>query len=307
MVNPNSSAQSAGTLQAYFLLTVTTLCWAMNAVLSKFAVGEISPMALVSLRWVLVVILLTVIAWRQLRRDWPILRKRAVYILVMGALGYTCFNSLFYIAAHYTTAVNIGILQGSMPVFVVLGAFLAFRSKISTLQMTGVLVTVAGVIIVGSGGSLERLAGFELNTGDLLMLFACSLYAGFTVCLRYKPDVGALSFFAMLALAAFLTSLPFVFLEISMGYFQAPTTTGWVVIALVALFPSFIAQLFFIQGVTIIGPSRAGVFVNLVPVFASIMAVTILSEPFELYQGMALVLVLFGIWLSERGKTPQAS
>lgn len=293
---------SPGAMQAYLLLVFTTLCWAMNAVLGKFAVGEVSPMALVSLRWFGVVLLLTVIAGRQVRRDWPILRKRLVYLICMGGFGFTAFNTLFYVSAHSTSAVNIGILQGSIPVFVLLGAFLAYRSKVTKFQLIGVAFTITGVIIVGSGGSLQRLAELELNRGDVMMLFACALYAGYAVALRLKPDVGALSFFSLMALAAFVTSLPFTYLEISLEHFQAPTTNGWIVVVLVTLFPSFAAQIAFIKGVEIIGPSRAGVFANLVPVFASIMAVTFLDEPFALYQGMALVLVLLGIWLSERGK-----
>jgi drug/metabolite transporter (DMT)-like permease len=274
----------------------------MNAVLGKFAVGEVSPMALVSLRWLGVVLLMAVIAQRQIKRDWPILKKRLVYLLIMGSLGFTGFNTLFYVSAHSTTAVNIGILQGSIPVFVIAAAYFALKDKITPVQGIGVFVTILGVVIVGSGGSFERLAGLELNRGDLMMLAACALYAGYTVALRFKPQVAALSFFAIMAIAALLTSLPFTIVEIQLEHFQAPTSAGWIVVILVTLFPSFIAQLAFIRGVGILGPGRAGVFANLVPVFASIFAVSFLGEPFEIYQGTALILVLFGIWLSERGK-----
>ena len=299
----NINAPTSGsTLQAYAFLVLTTLCWGMNAVLGKFAVGEVSPMALVSLRWMGVVILMTIIARRQIARDWPILKKRLVYMLIMGSLGFTGFNTLFYVSAHSTTAVNIGILQGSIPVFVITAAFFTLKARVTPMQITGVLVTIIGVIIVGSGGSLERLASLELNRGDVMMLGACALYAGYTVALRFKPDVSALSFFAIMATAAFVTSLPFAFVEIQLEHFLAPTSTGWIVVVLVTLFPSFIAQLTFIRGVEILGPGRAGIFANLVPVFASIFAVSFLGEPFEIYQGTALILVLFGIWLSERGK-----
>ena len=113
-----------------------------------------------------------------------------------------------------------------------------------------------------------------------MMLAACALYAGYTVALRFKPQVAALSFFAIMAIAALLTSLPFTIVEIQLEHFQAPTSAGWIVVILVTLFPSFIAQLAFIRGVGILGPGRAGVFANLVPVFASIFAVSFLGEPF---------------------------
>ncbi len=298
----NSLLLQGGTAQAYALLTLTAICWAMNAVLGKFAVNEISPMALVSMRWFGVVLLMAVFAHKRVRRDWPVLKTRLVYLLFMGALGFTGFNMLFYISAYFTSAVNIGILQGSIPVFVLIGAVVFLGNRVGLLQMTGVLLTIIGVIIIGAGGNLLALETLQLNPGDLMMLAACLLYAGYTIGLRYRPDVSALSFFTIMACAAFLTSIPFTFIEISLEHFQAPTTKGWIVVVIVTLFPSFIAQLSFMRGVEILGPSRAGVFVNLVPIFASIMAVAFLGEPFEIYHGLALGLVLFGIWMSERGK-----
>ncbi|MZR29678.1 DMT family transporter [Sneathiella litorea] len=292
----------ASNLRAYLLLTLTTTCWGMNAILGRLAVGNISPMALVCLRWLLVVVILSLVAHRHLRRDWPILKKHFGYMLAMGAFGYTGFNMLFYLAAHSTTAVNIGIIQGSIPVFVLIGAFLIFQTKVSLLQYIGVAVTIIGVGIVASGGSFARLARFEINEGDALMLAACVLYSGYTVALRYRPDISTLSFLYVMATAAFFTSLPFIFVEIEMGYFLAPTVNGWIIVAIAALFPSIVAQISFMNGVSILGPGRAGIFVNLVPIFASIFAVTLLDEPFEIFHGVALVLVLFGIWLSERGK-----
>jgi drug/metabolite transporter (DMT)-like permease len=159
-----------------------------------------------------------------------------------------------------------------------------------------------GVVLVGSGGDLARIAALAINRGDLLMVIACLLYAGYTVALQRRPPVAALSLFMALAAAALLASLPLVALEAASGRLQWPTPTGWIIVVLTVLFPSFLAQMFFIRGVELIGPGRAGVFINLVPVFASIMAVAILGESFAAFQATALGLVLGGIWLSEAGK-----
>jgi drug/metabolite transporter (DMT)-like permease len=225
-----------------------------------------------------------------------------VYLASMGALGFTAFNALYYVAAHWTSAVNIGILQGSLPVFVLIGAFLAYRTPVGRLQLTGVAVTMLGVVLVASRGDLSRLTGLAFNLGDVLMIVCCALYAGYTVALQRRPAVGALSLFTVLAAAALLTSLPLVGLEAALGHLQWPTPRGWIIVALVVLFPLFLAQIFFIRGVALIGPGRAGVFVNLVPVFASILAVAVLGETVALFQAAALVLVLGGIGLSEAGK-----
>ena len=259
-------------------------------------------MALVALRWLGVCSMLAVFALGHLRRDWPRMRARLPFICTMGALGFTSFNALFYMAAHSTTALNIGIIQGSIPVFVLIGAFAAYRTRITAIQLVGVALTIVGVIIVGSGGSLERLAALTLNAGDVLMVAACVLYSAYTVGLRRRPAVSALAFFTVMAATAFVTAIPLVVAEAALGRFQAPTPAGWLIVVLVALFPSFIAQLSFMKGVELIGPGRAGVFVNLVPVFAAILAVSVLEEPFESFHAVALALVLGGIWLSERAK-----
>ena len=106
----------------------------------------------------------------------------------------------------------------------------------------------------------------------------------------------------MLACVALISSFPLLAFEIITGEVQWPTAQGWVVVALVALLPSFIAQIFFIQGVGLIGPGRAGLFINLVPVFSAVLAVLILNENFQWFHGMALVLVLGGIAVAELGK-----
>ncbi len=259
-------------------------------------------MALTMLRWLLVLALLAPIVHGQVRRDWPVLRRHLPFLAAMGALGFTGFNAVYYVAAHYTTAVNIGIIQGSIPVFVLIGAFAAYRTAVTPLQVAGVVVTMLGVVLVGTGGDLARIAALAINRGDLLMVVACLLYAGYTVALQRRPPVAALSLFMALAAAALLASLPLVAIEAAWGQLQWPTATGWIIVVLAVLFPSFAAQMFFLRGVELIGPGRAGVFINLVPVFASILAVAILGESFAAFQAIALGLVLGGIWLSEWGK-----
>ena len=109
-----------------------------------------------------------------------------------------------------------------------------------------------------------------------------------------------MAFFTVLAAAAFATSIPLVLLEWLTGDLLWPTTQGWLLILAIGLFPSLLGQLLYIRGVAIIGPGRAGLFVNLVPVLAAGFAVLFLDEQFHWYHGAALALVFAGIWLSER-------
>ena len=291
---------SAG--RAYLFLATTAMCWGANAIFGRLAVGEASPMAVVVFRWLLVVILVLVFTRDHLKRDWPVLKSRIGWVIGSAIFGFTAFNGLFYIAAHHTTAINIGILQGAIPGIVMAGAFFLYRTPVTWLQIVGVLITMAGVVVVAIRGDLGQFVAFAINPGDALMFVACLFYAGYTVVLRNRPAVSPLGLFGLMAIFALITSVPLVVTEIMLDEFQWPTAFGWGVIVLVALFPSFLAQVFFMLGVGIIGPGRAGVFVNLVPVFAAILAVVVLSEPFELYHGLAMILVLGGIAMSEKGK-----
>ena len=284
----------------YLLLTLTMLMWGGNAVAGRLAVGEVSPMALTGLRWVAPVTVLGVALRSQLLTHRQALLERWPSILLMGTLGLTVFNALFYLAAHHTTAVNLTILQGSMPVFVLVGALLFYGTRIHGWQIIGMAVTLLGALLVATRADPGTLASFSFNVGDLWMLAACCLYAGYTVALRGRPAVPGLVFFAALAGVALLTSVPLVAYEIATGTVTWPTPRGWLIVLYVGLFPSFVSQVLFMRGVELIGPGRAGLFVNLVPIFGALLAVLILSEPFAAYHALGLTLVLGGIWLAER-------
>ena len=133
-----------------------------------------------------------------------------------------------------------------------------------------------------------------------MMLAACALYAGYTVALPGGPAVSGLTFFSAVALAAFVTALPGVAAEWASGTLVAPNATGWAIIAFVALGPSLAAQLSYMRGVALIGPNRAGVFVNLVPIFGALLAVLFVGETFRWDHALALLLVLGGIVVAER-------
>lgn len=287
---------------AFVLLTLTAMFWAGNAVAGRSAVGEISPMLLTALRWFGVVIFLWGFMRHRFAADLPVIRARLPFVLTMGTVGFTVFNALFYVAAHTTTAVNIGIIQGAIPVFVLALALIVDKVPISLLQMAGILVTMVGVILVATKGDVTYLLELAVTRGDLLMVIACFFYAAYTVGLKRRPAVSGLGFFAVMATAAFVTSLPLVAVEIALGQFQWPTPKGWLITLYIAVFPSFLSQLFFMRGVDLIGPGRAGIFVNLVPVFAALLAVVLLGEAFQIYHAIALALVLGGIVLAEKGK-----
>jgi len=156
------------------------------------------------------------------------------------------------------------------------------------------------VLVIATQGAPLSLLHVELNVGDGLLLIACGLYAFFTVALRDRPDMPGAAFFTLLALIAALTSIPLALYEVVAQGAAAPTFKGVLIIAYVAIFPSCLAQIFLLRSVDLIGPGRAGIFLNLVPLFSAIMAVSLLGEPFAPFHAVALVLVVGGILLAQR-------
>jgi drug/metabolite transporter (DMT)-like permease len=285
---------------ALLLLGLTTLFWAGNTIAGRLAVGEVSPMVVVFLRWLIVASIMVPTLWPRIRSEWPTMRPYFPRMILMAVFGFVAFNTLFYIAASQTTAVNLGIIQGSMPILVLIGSVIAFSTKIRVLQVLGIFLTLAGVALISTRGNTDILQNLAVNPGDGIMLLACVFYSGYALALRNRPQVSGLIFFAVLAGIAVVASLPGLAYEMSIGDAQWPTAKGWLVVLYIALFPSCLSQIFFMRGVELIGPARAGVFINLVPIFSAVLAVTILNEPFAWYHGLALALVLGGIWLSER-------
>lgn len=286
--------------QATVLLLATTLMWAGNAVAGKLAVGEVSPMLLVCMRWLFVCAVIAAFARGHLAADWPELRRRLPVVIGMGIAGYTGFNALFYLAAHHTTGVNITILQGSIPVLTLLGAFLVFRTPVTKLQATGMSVTLFGVLVIATRGHPEALSSLSFNIGDIWLLIACVMYSAYTVALRRRPKTSGLGFFAAMAIVSFITSLPLVGIEAMQGDLMWPTAKGWAILVYVAIFPSFLAQMFFMRSVELIGPGRAALFANLVPAFGAVLSVVILGEKFEPFHAVSLALVIGGILIAER-------
>ncbi len=297
---PTSTTRRGVWDRPILLLATTSLIWAGHSVVGKLAVGEIPPMTLVFLRWAFAFVPICFAARHVIVEDFKVLRRHWLYVLSLGALGYTAFNSLFYLSAHYTGALNMSLLQACIPALVLIGAALGFGARPKATQAVGAACTIAGVAVVAAHGQLARLASLSFNFGDILLFVACVFYSYYALALRYRPAVSSIGFLAGVALAALVTSIPPFLWEASHTGFVLPSLRGWAVVLYASLGVAFLSQLCFMRGVQIIGPGRAGVFVNLVPVFGALMAVALLGEPLAAYHLVALALVIGGIVLAQR-------
>ena len=215
-----------------------------------------------------------------------------------GSLGLTGFNALFYIAAQNTTAINLGIIQGIMPAIILVGSVIIFKEAVNFTKVAGLIIAFFGVLVVVSQGDYERVILLSFNYGDLVMLCACFFYSGFTLGLKNKPVIDPIVLMTYFSLSALIFSIPLLIIEYYLGLIQVPaTSTAWLTILYIAFVPSFLAQIFFIRGVELVGASKAGLFINFLPIFAAILGVLLLGERLFVYHLISLFIVLLGVYL----------
>lgn len=282
------------------------LMWAGHTVAARLSVGEMSPMVMMGLRWFACLAILVIIFRRQLRAEWPRVRERLVWVLLMGGGGMAGFTFFFILAAQQTTAVNLGITQSAVPAIVMLLSLAMFGTRIGMTQLAGLAVSFLGVAVLVTKGSLAVLLAMRFNNGDLLMLVACVCYAAYTVALSRRLEMSPallLTFFSVPASMVFALSMG---VEYWVGTIQWPGTKGLAIVAYCAIFPSMLAQICFMRGVELAGANRAGFYLNLIPVFGALLAVFILSERLYSYHAASALMVLGGIYIAERHKTNAA-
>ncbi|RYE07996.1 MAG: EamA family transporter [Hyphomicrobiales bacterium] len=303
-VSPFARATTALMASPILLLVLCNIFWGGNVVAGKAAVGNIDPYALMVLRWAGACLAVLPFAIRPLQRDWPTLRAKWWLYLFYGAVGYATFNALCYIAAYYTSGVNIGLDQVTINIFVMLFNFVLFRTRVRGLQILGVLLTILGVAITATHGELDRILALDVNFGDLLVILASLAYAVYSITLRWRPQTDWRSFLLATFLGATLASLVFAAtagggLPLLVEHIPEITPLGWIIVAYTIFLPSIISQMFYVRGVELIGANRASLFINLIPLFGALGAVLILGEQLEPFHWLAGALVIAGIVLAE--------
>ncbi|MEX0502105.1 DMT family transporter [Alphaproteobacteria bacterium LSUCC0719] len=291
----------------HFTLIMATMMWAGHTIAARLSVGEMSPMVMMGLRWFACLAILAFIFRRQMRAEWPRVRERLGWAVLMGGGGMAGFTFFFILAAQHTSAVNLGITQSAIPAIVMLLGLAVFGTRIGAMQLVGLVVSFVGVAVLVTKGSLAVLLAMRFNHGDLLMLLACVCYAAYTVGLSRRlemPPALLLAFFSIPASLVFAVSMG---VEYWTGTMQMPGTKGLAIVAYCAIFPSMLAQICFMRGVELAGANRAGFYLNLIPVFGALMAVFILSERLYSFHAVSAVMVLGGIYLAERHKSAAAS
>jgi drug/metabolite transporter (DMT)-like permease len=288
------------TRHPYLLLTLASLLWSANFIVGRAVHGSVPPVALAFCRWAGASLLILYPAWPHLRRDWPAIRRAWPILLLLSALGIAAFNTLVYTGLQTTLALNALLMQSTMPVLIVAMSFLLFRERVSTRQALGIALSLAGATTIILRGDPGALGTLTINHGDLLVMIAVLCYAAYSVLLRLRPAVHPLSFVAVTFAAGTLMLVPFFLGEIHGGRTLEFNLVTLLAVGYVAIFPSIVAYLCFNRGVELVGANRAGLFIHLMPVFGSLMAIAFLGESFRWFHGTGIVLIAAGILLATR-------
>jgi drug/metabolite transporter (DMT)-like permease len=287
--------------QPYVLLTLTSFFWAGNAVIGRAVADRIPPVALSQIRWTLALLLILPFAWQDLRASLPTIRRHIGLLTLLALTGVSAFNTMLYWSLHHTTVINATLMQSTGPLMIGLWSWLLFRQPLTRRQLIGVLVSLAGVAVVVSGGDIARLARLTLNIGDIIIIVAICIYALYSTLLRLQPGLSQLSLLAVTIIIGNVILVPLTIAEQMTGATFAPLTFGALAAILyVAIFPSIVAYLGFNRGVQLIGANRAGPFLHLVPLFGALLALAFLGERPGIYHGIGAILVVGGVFLASR-------
>jgi drug/metabolite transporter (DMT)-like permease len=278
-------------LAPYLILSVAPLCWAGNIVLARGVAELIPPVAFAFWRWTLAFALILPFTLRQLVRDRREIGRRWKMMFLLSLLGISSFNTLLYTAVHTTTAINGALIQSIMPAVIVLLSLMLYREKIASRQLAGVVLCILGAALIVLRGDVKTLLAMSFVQGDLLMLIAVSVYGLYSVLLRRRPAIHPLSFLAATFALGAAGLFPAYLVELAVAGPFAPNREIVLSILYVAVFPSIVAYFCWNRGVELVGPNRAGLFINLIPAFASLLSVGMLGESIQLYHigGMGLI------------------
>ena len=300
-------AQHTSVLLAWVLLTLACLFWAGSSIAGRAAAGHVSPMALSFWRWAIAFAIFLPFCAGSMSAHRQVIARRWKILFALGFLGIFGFSAPYYVGLKWTTALNASLFNAVAPIMIVVVSFLWFRTRVTTIQLVGVLLGVTGTAIIAVQGEWHILATLQFNPGDLLMLVGYTAWALYTVVLKWSPkEFGHLELACLLSGVGVLCFAPLYAWEISQGLGFELNATNIVVILYSAIFPSFLAYVFWNRGVATLGPNQAGYSQYLVPPFGIVLASAILGETVHDYHWVGIVAIFVGVWLATR-KGPAAA
>ena len=286
---------------AHALVFITPALWSVNYLVARWAPGVIAPHALALGRWFLAALLLGAFCSAELVAKRGLIMNEWRQFIVLGALGMWVCGAFVYIGGRSTTAVNIGLLYSVAPVLIALASALWLHERLGWLQMLGVAMALAGVLLILLKGEWATLAQLRINPGDAWVGFAVLCWAAYSLLLRAWPSAfGPVARLMLTACGGIVVLIPFTLWE---ALAWLPSEFSWKSVALVlvaALIPGAGSYAAYSYMQRKLGVARVGMVLYLGPLYSAVLAWSVLGERIEWFHGVGALLILPGIWLSTR-------
>ena len=287
-------------LSAFLLLAAASLFWSGNWIAGRALREAFDPVTLNFWRWAVATLVLAPFALRGLRGRWGAVRRRAGILLALAFTGVALFQCLVYLGLRSTPAVNAVLLNSSFPMFMLLCSWVMERERASRRQVLGMLISLAGILIIICRGDPAALLHLQLNAGDAWILLAMPVWGVYSVLLKRRPAaLDGLELLFVISLAGTLMLVPGALIagwvSTSVRMPTAPEALG---VLYMAVFASVLAYVCWNRGVAVVGANAAGFTVHLLPAFGTVLAILFLGESFAGFHAAGIATILAGVLLA---------
>jgi len=287
---------------AYIFLILATLFWSGNFIVGKAAsLFEIPPFTLNFYRWTFAWLILAPFTLREIFQKKNYILKNIKLILVLGITSITVFNSIVYYSLNFTQVISGVLMISTIPVMIIFFCWILKIEKTNFYQISGVIFSLLGVAVIVTKADLGKLLSLNFNKGDLWMVVAMFSWAMYSALLRKKKfDLTHISFLQTIITGGLILLLPAYLIEMALGYKLNINLPFVLTLSYVVLFPGLASFFFWIKGISIIGSNRSGIFLHLMPIFSTVMAILIFNEKFMNFHLIGATLIITGIVLSSK-------
>lgn len=287
----------------HVLLFLTALVWASHWIVARSVVPYASPASMAFWRWIAAIAVIAPLAAPALARDWRAALRAWRPILFFGTCGTVLYNWVGYLGIQSSTATNAVLFQSLTPALIPLFTWLFFRERIGLRTAAGLALSFAGVVAIVCRLDSEVLLGLKVNPGDFWLIGCVALWGLYTACIRWQPqNLDPLAFMLAVMLAGMLTGVPAWLLDLARGGGAQASWTFALGVLYLGAGPSVLCYVMWNRGVRAVGPTKAGAYLNLIPILGAAMASALLKEQLHLYHVVGLVLILGGVWLATRSR-----
>ena len=291
-------------IKAYIFLVLCTLFWAGNFIVGKVAsLFEIPPFSLNFYRWLIAFIILFPFTYTKITENFHEIKKKIIPLSIMGFTSITIFNSVVYYSLNFTQVLNGVLMISTIPVLIIFFSSCFTNEKIKINQILGVITSLIGVLIIITKFQLNTLLSLNLNKGDLWILVAMISWATYSIMVKEKKiNLDPLALLQTLIFIGLIFLIPFYLYELHNAQYLKLNIPVFLTVGYVVIFAGIGAYIFWIGAIKIIGPSRSGVFLHLMPVFSSLMAIFLLGERLANFHIFGALFILIGIIVSTKFK-----